>query len=423
MGRVIRKLNDYASGLLGSGLLVHGQGAFLAAVLLQFLATALSGVFINTFLYTAGLPSETGTVYSLRSVVDYNLCFCLSVCFFSAVVGVLGGRMRAKAGMMLGLAFYAAVYVLLTSYDKHVGQYAWLLGILGGLGSSFYAISYNTALVSLTAGRTRGAFVALSSLGTAACSVVAPLVAGFVAEYVPRMGGYIGVFAASLILLTASGIVLLLLVSPPAVEHKEGLLRHILRPARSRAFAAAAAAETVRGLFGGVMAFLAPILLVVAGAGPALVGVYACVCAGLQILSGLYVGRCMTEQNRFGYLVVACTVLCVCSFLFLINLGPVTVFLYGALTSLTYAQLMSPSFEIYYRAVGSIPDSVRRTGSDMASRECYLNLGRSLGVFCFLLASRSTLIPYLIALLGLAQMLVPVLYRLADRWAAETEQD
>lgn len=421
MVRVLKKLSSLAGNLFGGGVLTHDQKALLSAVTLQFCATAVSGVFINTFLYTSAATPETGTMAGLSIVVRYNLFFCISVCLFSAVVGVLGSRMRAKMGMMLGLAFTGALYVLLLAYGQFVGRYALLLGVFGGLGSSFYSISYNSMMTGVTGDRVRGMFVGLSGLGSAACGILLPLISGFIIWGVPRFNGYLGVFGASLILLTASAIVSLRIVSPGLPERREGILHHIARPLRSRAFAAAAAAEVVRGLPAGVMIFLAPTLLVMTGMEPVMVGVYASVCAALQVGSGFLIGRWMTPDNRVSYLLIASTATCVSCFFFLIHMGPVAVFAYGIFTSIVYAFLVSPSFEIYYHAVGTVPDVVRRTGSDMAAREFYLNLGRSLGVALLLTVRSASLIPYIVALLGVTQLLVPVFYRMAER-ATDTNQ-
>ncbi len=414
----MKRLGSLSGGLFGSRLLTRDQKNLLYAMTLFFIATGISSVFVNTFLYVAGSDADsTHTLSGITLVVVYNLFFFASACVFSGVSGMLV-RIVPGLRMCAGLILNAALYFLLLLYREEVLSVTWLLGILGGAGIACYNIAYNAAVNDLTDGRGRDCYVGFQYIVTAVLGLVAPLGAGLVLGTTDGVRGYQSIFTVSLLLFIAATVMAAKLPRSARMRNKRGFVRILARSVSNSAFASAAVAEMLHGMHSGVVTFLAPVLLMTIGAPIQMIGVYVLVCAALGLAGGFVIRHVLSAAKDFRRLMLAAVTAAVSPLFLLAGINSMSIFAVGILTSATFAFFIEPSCMIYHRVVGALSDGPRRAADGNAVRDFYLNLGRMAGAAVLLIVSKEMMhIVYALIALGILQLAAPVLYGYADKKA------
>lgn len=127
MSAYLKRMGTRLGTLFSGGVLLREQKLFMAAVSLFFVAAGLSGMFVNTFIYSCAYTSGE-LVSGIKSVAYYNLCLYASMAVFSVVIGIVGKGLQSRLLMGTGLCLYALVFVLLLLLGKECINYIWALG-------------------------------------------------------------------------------------------------------------------------------------------------------------------------------------------------------------------------------------------------------------------------------------------------------
>lgn len=418
----MKRMSGLTGGFFGCAILTRDQKNLLLSMSFLFIATGLSIIFINTFLYWAVMQADGTSARAMNTVLRYNLFFFASTCVFSVVAGLLS-RYLPGARMSVGLVCYASLYVLLLVFGEDVPRYEWLLGILAGLGASFYHISYNAAIIGFTGERGRGYYMCMQNVITALAGILAPFLTGIVLSVVGGLRGYQSIFTASLLLLVASEVVSTRLPHIAKSKQSNFFLKLLTKIFTNKALVAASIAEAIRGIRDGVMIFLPITLLMVMGAPVAVVGLYILVCTLLQAVSSRLVRRTLYFSNSLRFLGIAVIAAIAAPLFFIWQISAVSVFAYGVITSITYGFFLLPSVLYYHQAVGSLSDIPKRPADGMAVRDFCLNLGRTAGVAILLMIPKEMIwLAYAMVGLGLSQLLVMFFYSFASKYSLQGTQ-
>lgn len=405
---------NFFGGLFGASLNSE-QKTVLKVITTLYIATGLSGTFVNIFLYSSG--------DGLYNVILYNTYLYFSIVVSSVIMGFWARRIGQVNCIHIGLLLYGLLYLMLLLLQEEVVKYSLILGIVSGFGSTFFHVSYNAVVFRSTSDRGRDYYMAVQGLILALVAVVAPLSAGFFIQYIGGTKGYLMVFSVTFVVLVVSAIIASRLQKQKVKKAKSYFLSVVLMPFRRKNFTNVTIGETIRGFREGAMFFMATVLLYASIPSTALVGVYTFMCSALQIFANYTVQKHMHPYNRKKFLAIGAFAAVVSGVIFLIGANVYIIFLYGIIASLTLPFYGTSTATIYYYAISQMANSKKRSLEGMATREFYLNIGRVVGIAALLLLPKNDIdaIKIGMAVLGVSQLLVWYFFNRAD--AGENTSD
>lgn len=407
----------------GGGVLLDNQKLFLAAVSLMFAATGLSGIFINTFIYSC--VSMSGELASgLRTVVYYNLCMYASMAFFSIVVGIVGKNTNSRTLICSGLAVYIVLFVLLLVFREKSVDYVWLLGILSGMASALINLNYGVAVGFVTSNNNREYYLWVQGIINGVCTVITPLAAGTVIEMIGGISGYVTLFAFTLAFVVGS---MLCFFNLQFRDGKNGMTQFgnvFVAFLKNKSMRSCAVAEFVDGLRDGVVTFLIPILLFTKDMSALLVGVYIFAYSLIQVSFSRTMQSKIDRKNRSVILFFACGLYALIGFVFVSGTGALQIFSYGIVSAILQSVFAAAVFSLFFEASYKMKNAQRKNLEILSVKEFYVNMGRLVGVFVLLLVAHDTTnVVYTVIGVGVAQILVWFLLHKGSHKSRAAEAD
>jgi hypothetical protein len=128
------KIKKYINNILGTNLLNAEQKKLLASNYFFVLSFVLSGVFINTLIF-----SKDG---SAAAVIRYYIFMFLSAALCSLLQGYTVRILKPLKTFRLGIAAYMVYYAAVLIAGDKIGDVSWLAGIISGASSALYFITY-----------------------------------------------------------------------------------------------------------------------------------------------------------------------------------------------------------------------------------------------------------------------------------------
>lgn len=422
MSAYLKRMGTRLGTLFSGGVLLREQKLFMTAVSLFFVAAGLSGIFINTFLYSCAYTSGE-LVSGIKSVAYYNLCLYASMAVFSVVVGIVGKGIQSRVLMSAGLCFYALVYILLLFLGKDSVNYIWALGFLSGMGTSLFQLNYSSAVTFATSGENRDYYLAVQGIINSVAAVFSPMLAGVLLELVGGIHGYTVLFCVTLFILTVCLACCFSLSYSDGKKTNTHFGNVFVFSLQNKGFRAASFGEMLSGMREGVMAFLVPVLLFTLGFSHILVGVYALAYAGLQFIFSRRANERIHAKNRNLVILLACVVNAAIGFVFLSGVDYLPVFSYGIVASIAQSFFAAAVFAVFYDSAYRIPNGHRKNLEILTVRELYANAGRVIGIFILMLVPQETgSLVYVILGLGISQLVAWALFGYADQQLRKSER-
>lgn len=175
------------------------QGRLLLIVHTLFLlAEALSGAFVNVFLW-----KKAGD-YALIAL--YNIAFFVAVQFAFMFSGKWVKVYNKMSCLKAGIAIAAAFYLFVLFLGDNAVRYIVPLGLLQGVGHGFFWLSFNIVLFEITSRENRDKFNGLAGVFGSFVGMAAPLIAGYFISVMTGATGYYMIFALSLAVYIAAAI-------------------------------------------------------------------------------------------------------------------------------------------------------------------------------------------------------------------------
>lgn len=414
MGRLV--LNAYfkrwsirIGALFSGGVMMREQKLFLAAISLFFVATGMSAVFVNTFIYLCAYASGE-IVSGLRAVVYYNLCMYASMAFFSVVIGIIGKGVNSRVLIFIGLVFYALLYILLIVWGHRSVDYIWLLGFCAGIGTAFVNVNYSVAVSYVTSSSNCDYYLSIQGVINAFAAVLSPLVSGTLLELIGTENGYVTIFTVSLLILLSSIVCCFAL---RYIDGKKGVTHFgnvFVASVTNKEFRYCALAEFVNGIRDGATVFMIPLLLFTLNMSNIAVGIYVFVFTLIQVSMTRHINSRVNSNNRIRYIFASCVMYAAIGFVFLSEFNVVPIFSYAVCAAAAQSIFAAGAFSAFYDAAYKIPNSHRKNLEILSVREFYINLGRVFGVFALLLIPQGTsALIYTVIAAGILQLAVLVL--------------
>ncbi len=418
IGAYFKRLGVKLSSVFsGGGVLLSSQKVFLAAVSLMFAVTGLSGIFINTFIYSC-VSTSAEAASALRTVAYYNLCMYASMAFFAIVVGIIGKSMNSRTLISLGLAVYAAMFILLIVLREQSANYVWLLGILSGMASALISLNYGVAVSHATSNNNREYYLSIQGTINAVGTVVTPLIAGAILEMIGGIGGYVTLFSVALAFVLIS---LFCFFNLHFNDGKKGMTQFgnvFVAFFQNKSLRGCIMAEFVGGLRDGIVVFLIPVLLFSIDMSNIWVGIYMFVFSLVQVVFSRSLQSKINQKNRSFMLFISCFLYALIGFVFLTGTDMLQIFSYGIVSALLQSVFVASVFSIFFEASYKIKNAPRKNIEILSVKEFYTNMGRVVGAFVLLLVSHDTAnIVYTIIGVGIAQLAAWVLMHKSSREA------
>lgn len=354
-----------------------GQSLLLLVVFGLFsLANALSGTFVNVFLWK--MKSE----FAFIGWFTFTQQAAMAIIFYVAGKWVKeGNKMNClRLGIGLSALFYAAVLWL----DKAAVQYILPLGLVLGAASGAFWLAYNVIYFEITNAANRDLFNGWTGLVGSLCAMIAPWVSGLLISGLGGERGYTVIFTASLIVFVSAGIFSFWLHRrPPEGAYRWSLPFTAWKPRRSpwRVALPALAAQGVRE---GVYYFLVGLLVYITTTNELKLGNYTLITSGIALVSFYLAGRLYRASYRAAGMIAGSVAMAAAIVPLYIQVNYAMLILFGGITSLFSPLFIIPMTSSTFDIMGRDEESVKQRVELTVVREFGLLAGRLLGIAAFI---------------------------------------
>jgi YQGE family putative transporter len=388
--------NDRRDFVLSFRELPHPLRILLVIGALFTLATALSGAFVNVYLWR---QNQSLIILALYNGLQYLM---MPVAFY---LGRFFRPRRMEPFLRLGIFFHALFYASVLLFGNRPHSY--LLGILLGTGAGFYWFSFNLLVLRIARGRWRVVFNSYLGVSSSLANMAAPLFAGFLIEWIHKVTGYSWIFAASLILFAFAFLISAKLRGEIFAETPAPLFcrRH---PNWNRVLIG----SFFQGLREGVFTFLAAILVYLTTKNEASLGQYAALTSLISSLSFFVVGKILRWNWYNESMLIGSFFSTGAIALFIFRMDYSAILLYGLITALFTPLFTVPFGTRVFQVIDEAHHLYER--EYIVEREITLNVGRVLSIASFMAAYaflRKEWIPLYLILIGFMQVIAVLVLR------------
>ncbi|MCR8636542.1 MFS transporter [Paenibacillus radicis (ex Xue et al. 2023)] len=363
-------------------LTVHG----LCAV-----ANALSGTFVNVFLWKARQDFLVLGWFTLVNHVAMALTFWLA--------GKWVKEHNKMNCLRAGVAVSAIFYMLVLWFGGRAVDYYLLLGVIQGMSAGFFWLAFNVVYFEVTDPGNRDRFNGWAGLLGSGAGMVAPWISGYLIVHMKQTSGYRLIFTISLIVFVLGVIVSFFLKKRKAEGNYEWLLAARCLREKGTAWRTVTAALIAQGVREGVFGFMIALLVYVHTGNEMKLGNFSLVTSTVALFSFMFVGRLIKRKQRKGAMLIGAImiVLVVVPFFWKVNFT--TLLIFGVGVGLFFPLYSIPITSSVFDLIGGNSDSVKRREEFIVLRELALNVGRILGSAVFIIVVSMTKEPLALNLL------------------------
>ncbi|ASS75575.1 hypothetical protein CIG75_11635 [Tumebacillus algifaecis] len=368
-------------------------------------ASALSNTFLNIYLWKF--------LQSVEQIAIYNFYIFL----FSAIGYTIAGWIAKKSDRLytlrLGVAILALFYILIISLGSQVISLYVLLGMLQGIGTGFFWLSYNVLVFEVTEPETRDQYNGANGFLFAIATMAAPLLAGRVLSTLP-IKGYTIIFTISFALFLTAVLLTWLLkpkAGPPSFDLYAGFSprehKNLWRKMLSMSFA--------MGFREGTLSFLPFLLVFMVTRDELTASRYLLFTSGGSLIAYYVVKRYLTNTRRITFVTTAAFMLGLSVLLLLFEVNKLSLFTFGIANALFTPLLVIPYSCLTFDVMGQLPEAVHRKVEYIVIREALVNSGRCLSILAMiglqLIVSASLSLKLTFLLVGLTPLIAMFLFR------------
>ncbi len=179
---------------------------FLLTIALFMAAAVLSDAFVNIYLWRLKSDYIPITIYMLSCYATVPVIFYLC--------GYIGMRIDRSSIYIIGIFCYVAFYFMVLLFRERIAEQVILWGFVKGLAMGFFWFGYHILTFDYTTGN-RDSFYSKTTMISGVCSLLGPLIAGFIITYFKNFTGYYIIFGCSAVLFSAAVILSFSMKSKP----------------------------------------------------------------------------------------------------------------------------------------------------------------------------------------------------------------
>lgn len=285
-----------------------------------------------------------------------------------------------RAGVLVSAGFYAIVLVLGSSAANAV----WLLGMVQGLGSGLFWLSFNVVYFEVTDPGSRDRFNGVAGLLGSGAGMLAPWLSGLLISRMAGAAGYRLIFTLSLGVFLLGGFASFFLEKRKSGGRYDwGFTpKYIFR---HRIWKKMFLAMLAQGIREGVFGFLIGVLVFISTGNEWSLGNFALITSGIGLVSFYAAGRFYKPRFRKRGMLLGVLGLIAVILPFFRKVDYATLLIFGIGTALFIPFYSVPVTSTSFDLIGQDPDCVERREEFVVLRELGLNVGRLLGTLVFLL--------------------------------------
>ncbi|RKD24654.1 hypothetical protein BEP19_05405 [Ammoniphilus oxalaticus] len=353
------------------------QGRLLLIVNTLFLlAEALSGTFVNVYLW------KEGGGYALIGL--YNVAFYLAIQITFMFSGKWVKVHNKMSCLRAGISIAAAFYLLVLFLGDNAIHYILPLGFIQGIGHGFFWLSFNIILFEITSRENRDKYNGLAGVFSSFVGMAAPLGAGYFISKMTGMKGYYVIFSVSLgVYIT--GAILSSFLHKRKAGGKFSVRQTFSIIQTNKTWRLLFLAMIGQGINESVFTFLVGILVFVATNNEWKVGIYTCITSGVAFISFYAAGKYLLPEWRnkalfWGSILMSISVL---PLFYVTNYS--TLLWMGIGISLFSPLFLIPAVSIVFDTIGQNNKTAEWKVENIIIRETGLNVGRLLALAVFII--------------------------------------
>ncbi|MED4909745.1 MFS transporter [Brevibacillus centrosporus] len=392
--------NQEESSAHGNGQLDNQSKLLLFVNVLFITAGALSGTFVNVYLWK--VKSQ------FAPIAWFTLCTHLAGALTFWLAGAWVKRYNKMNALRLGMAMSALFYLLVLVLGTNVVSYAAALGLVQGMAVGFFWLAFNVVYFEITGPDNRDLFNGWAGLLASGGGMIAPWISGYLISRMTSTKGYALIFTLSLILFVVGVIISFFLKKRQSEgDYSWSFAYHSLRQDANWRWAFGALAG--QGLREGVFGFIIGLMVYIATKSEMTLGNYWLITSAVGLVSYYAVGKWFKPQNRQWVMLCGALVMSGIVTLFFWQVSYATLLIFGVAVGLAYPLFSVPMISTVFDLIGSNEESAKNRVEFVVLREFGLDAGRMVGILVFLMVTSFSTSPialnWLVFLIGLGPLI------------------
>lgn len=359
--------------------MTKNEKLIIFGTILYTLASGMSAVFMNVFLYTYTNSLAVMALYTCIRIGMFPICF--------TIAGKIARKINYGITMSTGLVFLFFQCLVVLQFNESFGVYpklVYFVALLYGIGEGFYYLSVNTLNQLVTTPQTRNTFLGVSGALSNIANVVAPLLATFIIDISNTdMEGYLNIF--KIVLVIFGGISIIGLMIKEKGNPVPFSVTKSLRFQNDPQWKYVLVTYFLFGFRDSLILALAGLLVYNATNGSgSLYGKLLALFALLTILSFMYVSKTMVRQNRMKYYTLGAIFLSSSTIVLVLFPNIYGALYYGIVNAIATPFYSSPYNIITMNALNDYAQQENLVGRVIA-KETYLSASRCIGMLFIVL--------------------------------------
>jgi MFS transporter, YQGE family, putative transporter len=337
---------------------------------------ALSGTFVSVYLWKAKNDfALIGWFAGIQQVA-------MAVTFW--IMGKWVKEHNKMNALRLGVLVSALFYGLVLLLGQSAVSYVWLLGLVQGMGSGLFWLSFNVVYFEVTDPDSRDRFNGLAGLLGSGAGMLAPWLSGFLITRMSDTSGYRLIFSLSLAVFVLGAFTSFFLKKRKAEGHYQWFFFVQCIRGGDGVWKKMFLAMMAQGVREGVFGFLISLMVYISTKNEMKLGNFSLVTSAVAFVSFYLAGRLLKPRFRkWGMLLgVMGMIVVIVPFFWVVNYTTLLVFGIGTALFIPFytVPVTSTSFDL----IGRDAESASRREEFIVLRELGLNTGRMLGILAFL---------------------------------------
>lgn len=338
---------------------------------------ALSGTFVSIYLWKASNNFALIGQFAAIQQVAMALTFWLA--------GKWVKEHNKMNALRLGVLVAAFFYGLVLLFGTSAAGYVWVLGIVQGLGSGLFWLSFNVVYFEVTDPDTRDRFNGLAGLLGSGAGMLAPWLSGLLITRMSDTNGYRLIFTLSLAVFVLGAVTSFFLKKSKAKGTYDWLFVYRCLSHQGGVWKKVFLAMMAQGVREGVFGFLIALLVYISTGNEMKLGNFSLFTSAVAFVTFYAAGKLLAPRLRkWGMLLgVSGMILVIIPFFWSVSYS--TLLIFGLGTSLFIPLYTVPITSAVFDLIGQDEESASRREEYIVLREQGLIAGRLLGTVAFIL--------------------------------------
>ncbi|PFJ16904.1 hypothetical protein COD67_05180 [Bacillus cereus] len=345
---------------------------FLLILCLSGIATSLSTVFINVFLYKVSLNIYDVALFNFLTYLVWAPAFLLA--------GILSKKIERKFSIIIGSVFKLLFYLWIVTLGENAANHVTELAILFGIGSGFYWLSINTLTIDYTNDQNRDWFNSINGAFTSISQMVGPLLAGWIVELLPGFIGYKMIFGIAVFFFSLA--MLFTFFLPNKGEQSSFQWKAIKKIHEAKEWRHLAYVFMCLAFRDGVISFVISLWVYVVTKSEGLLGNFAFMTTTLSIITYYLIGRYSKKEQKWKLIIWGNALLSLSILGLVFEVNFVTLLIYGIASGICIPMFTVPFNTLALNSIAKFDQKGKLRIEMVVSREMALSVGRITSVGC-----------------------------------------